>query len=128
MTETERPAYPHAELTRAIIGAAYEVHKHLGHGFLESVYVNALMLELAACGLQAVAQAPLEVTYKGTIVGMYFADIVVEGNVICELKAVRTLAPEHEAQLLNYLKGTGIKVGLLLNFGATGVQVKRMVF
>ena len=79
-------------------------------------------------GLRAVQEAPIEVTYKDAVVGSYFADILVESSVICEVKATRSLLPEHEAQLLHYLKATGIHVGLLLNFGAASVQVKRMVF
>jgi GxxExxY protein len=120
--------YPHADLTRQIIGASFEVHKHLGHGFLERVYVAVLMKELSLLGLSAVSEAPIEVKYKGRSVGMYYADILVEGRVICEIKAVRMLLSEHEAQLLHYLKATGIKVGLLLNFGGTSVQVKRLIF
>jgi GxxExxY protein len=92
--------HPDDALTRAIIGAAYEVHKHLGHGFLEKVYVNALQLELSGLGLQAACEYPLEVVYKGAIVGTYFADLLVERSVICEVKAVQNIASEHEAQLL----------------------------
>ena len=118
----------HADLTRVIIGASYEVHKTLGHGFLERVYVNALAKELAGLGLSVSTEAPIEVRYKGDVLGLYFADLLVNDAVICEVKAVRRLIPEHEAQLLHYLKATGTRVGLLLNFGATSVQVERMVF
>ena len=117
----------HADLTREIIGAAYEVHKHLGYGFLEKVYVGALLKELASRSLMAKAEAPISVSYKGTEVGVYFADILVSDSVIVEVKAVRKLVPEHEAQLLNYLKATGIRVGLLLNFGSARVEIKRLV-
>ena len=120
--------YPHLETTRAIIGAAYEVHRELGPGFLEKVYETALVQELNNRGVAARAQAEIAVSYKGQPVGAYFADLVVDDAVICEVKAINSLAPEHEAQLLNYLKATGIKVGLLLNFGARRLQVKRMVF
>jgi GxxExxY protein len=82
---------------------------------LEKVYVNALLLELAGLGLAAACEYPLEVVYKGEVVGMYFADLFVERAGICEVKAVQNIAPEHEVQLLNYLKATGIRVGLLLN-------------
>ena len=121
-------AYPQSELTREIIGAAYEVYNVLGHGFLENVYARALLKELEARGHKAVQEAKIEVYYKEESVGLYFADILVDNAVICEIKAVQKLAPEHEAQLLNYLKATGIKVGLLLNFGPKSVEVKRMVF
>lgn len=107
--------YPHRELTEKVIGAAFEVHRELGHGFLEKVYEDALALELAKRGVTVVSQAPIEVRYKGEPLGAYFADLLVDGAVICEIKAVKTLAAEHEAQLLHYLKATGMKVGLLLN-------------
>ncbi len=120
--------YPHSELTRDIIGAAQEVHRQLGFGFLEKVYVNALAFELRSRGHAVTAEAPIEVAYKDQTVGVYFADILVDNSVICEIKAVQRLSPEHEAQLLNYLKATGIKVGLLLNFGRSSLQARRMVF
>lgn len=120
--------FPSAALTRAIIGAAFEVHRVLGHGFLEKVYEAALVRELRGRGHRVVSQAEIEVGYKGEPVGVYYADLLVEDAVICEVKAVDRLAPAHEAQLLNYLKATGVKVGLILNFGARRVEVKRMVF
>jgi GxxExxY protein len=122
------PQRLHGDLTQAIIGAAFEVHNELGHGFLERVYVEALFRELVDAGLSVQAEAPINVIYKGQPVGSYFADLLVNGAVICEVKAVRRIAPEHEAQLLHYLRGTGVRVGLLLNFGGTSVQVKRLVF
>ena len=128
MSEKEGTAYPHSDLTRTIIGAAYEVYRELGHGFLEKVYAAALKKEFESMGHEAVAEAQIDVRYKGESVGVYFADVLVDKRVICEIKAAQKLAPGHEAQLLNYLKATGIKVGLLLNFGPRGVQVKRMVF
>jgi GxxExxY protein len=115
-------------LTREIIGAAVEVHSELGSGFLEAVYQAAMLHELRLRRLQFQAQAPIEVKYKGVPVGAYYADVLVGGKVICELKAIQELAPIHEAQLLNYLKGTGVKVGLLINFGASRCEYKRMVF
>ncbi len=130
-TQISRPSqwdkgeYPHRELTEKIIGAAFEVHRELGPGFLEKVYEKALHLELDESGVRSIAQAEIEVIYKAQPVGVYFADLLVDGSVICEIKAVETLASAHEAQLLHYLKATGIKVGLLLNFGAKRVQVKR---
>ena len=118
---------PHWDLTQRIIGAAFEVHRTLGPGFLERVYANALMQELTEAGLTAAAEVPIPVAYKGTEIGLYFADILVESAVICEIKAISALTREHEAQLLHYLKATNTKVGLLLNFGAKSVNVKRMV-
>lgn len=120
--------YPHQELTRQIIAAAYEVHRDLGHGFLENVYENALVLELTSRGLQVVSQKPINVAYKGRSVGSYFAELLGNDAVLCELKAVEALNSAQQAQLLHYLKATGIKVGLLLNFGPRRVDVKRMVF
>jgi GxxExxY protein len=120
--------YPHSALTEKTIGAAFEVHRELGHGFLEKVYENALTLELQQNGVSVVSQAPIDVHYKGQPLGSYVADLLVDGAVICEIKAARALAAEHEAQLLHYLKATGVKVGLLLNFGSRSLQVKRLVF
>jgi len=133
-TQISRPAprgdgtYPHRDLTEKIIGAAFEVHRELGPGFLEKVYETALVQELSGRGVSARPQAEIAVRYKGQPVGAYYADLVADGTVLCEIKAARALVSEHEAQLLHYLKATGIKVGLLLNFGARRLQVKRMVF
>ncbi len=107
----------HAALTDRIIGAFYSVYNRLGYGFTEKVYENALALELRKLGLQVEQQKPIKVYYDGQVVGEYFADIVVNGAVILELKAVRRFLKEHEAQLLNYLKATTVEVGMLLNFG-----------
>ncbi len=115
------------DITYQINGAIFEVNHVLGPGFLEKVYENALFLELQTRGLKAEKQVPINVSYKGTIVGDYFADIIVENSVIIELKAVEKLTKFHEAQLINYLKATGIKVGLLVNFQNTRAQVKRLV-
>ena len=116
----------HQDLTAKIIECAYKVHNRLGFGFLESVYQNALMIELNKAGLSAEPQSPIKVFYEERIVGDFIADIIVEGKVILELKAVKELHPAHEAQLTNYLKATSIEVGLLINFGES-VQVKRRV-
>ena len=121
-------SYPHQELTHQIIGAAYEVYKELGPGFLEKVYEAALLQELGARGIPALSQAEIAVRYKGQPVGLFYADVLVEGKVICEIKATESLLPAHEAQLINYLKATGIKVGLLINFGPKRVVVKRLVY
>ena len=126
--ELEGHRFPHSALTRRIIGAAFEVHRVLGYGFLEKVYEAALTRELGSRGHRVINQAEMEVSYKGESVAVYYADLLVDDAVVCEVKALDKLAPAHEAQLLNYLKATGTKVGLLLNFGPQGVQVKRMVF
>ena len=116
----------HKELTEQIIGAAFEVHNVLGYGFLEKVYENALLVELAKRGLKVEAQKPIKVKYKDAIVGDYIADLVVEDKVILELKAEEKYNPQHEAQLLNELKATGTKVGVLINFGRGKCEFKRL--
>jgi GxxExxY protein len=115
------------ELTYQINGAAYEVNRVLGAGFLEKVYENALLAELEARGISAEAQVPITVRYKADVVGEFFADIVVERRVILEIKAIEALSKAHEAQLLNYLKATGFNVGLLINFTHPKAQIKRFV-
>ena len=115
------------EVTYLINGAIFEVNRVLGGGFLEKAYENALLLELKNRGLKAEAQVPISVVYKGNTVGDYYADIVVEDQVILEIKAIDALQKIHEAQLLNYLKATGIRVGLLVNFRHPKAQIKRMV-
>jgi GxxExxY protein len=115
------------DITYAINGAVFEVNKILGSGFLEKIYENALLFELKQRGLTAETQVPIKVIYKQNIVGEYFADIFVENKVVIELKTVKTIEKIHEAQLLNYLKATGIKVGLLVNFHHQKAQIKRLV-
>ncbi len=119
--------YKHSELTEEIIKAFYKVYNTLGYGFLEKVYESALLLELKNLNLQALSQEPIKVLYNGVIIGEYFADVLVEGKVILEIKAAKTLTEEHEAQLLNYLKATSIEVGLLLNFGPRP-EIRRKAF
>jgi GxxExxY protein len=114
------------ELTGKIIDCAFKVHNNLGFGFLENVYQNALMIELSKSDLSADMQRRIQVRYDGQVVGDYVPDIVVEDKVILELKSVKEVHPAHEAQLVNYLKATGIEIGLLINFGDK-VQVKRKV-
>ena len=114
-------------LTYSINGAVFEVNRILGPGFLEKVYENALLMELKARGIAAAAQYPIKVRYKDQIVGEYFADLLVEDQVIIELKTVNKIEKIHEAQLLNYLKATGIKVGFLVNFKSTKADIKRLV-
>jgi GxxExxY protein len=113
------------ELTFRIRSAVFQVNRELGSGFLEKVYENALLIELKNSGLKAEAQVPIKVRYKGHEIGEYFADIVVEDRVIIELKAVESLQKIHEAQLLNYLKATGYKIGLLVNFTYPKAQITR---
>lgn len=115
----------HREVTEAIIGCAYRVYNTLGYGFLESVYQKALLIELQKAGLRAEAGTALEVIYEGQVVGVFETDVMVEGTVLLELKSVRTLTTAHEAQLVNYLTATGVELGLLINFGERGVEVKR---
>ncbi len=106
----------HSEVTEKVLGAFFKVYKTLGYGFAEKVYENSLAIELRKAGLQVEHQKNITVCYEECNVGEYFAEILVNGVVILELKAVRQLLNEHEAQLLNYLKATIIEVGLLLNF------------
>jgi GxxExxY protein len=117
----------HNEITEKILKGFYEVYNELGRGFLESVYENALTLLLKEYGLSVKTQEELNVRFHGQLVGVFRADMIVEGKVLLELKAVRSLDAVHEAQLLNYLKATGIEIGLLLNFGNTP-EFKRRVF
>jgi GxxExxY protein len=116
------------DLSFQVIASAFEVHNTLGSGFLEAVYGKSLLKELHLRGIHAEAQKELRITYKGEGVGVYYADIVVENQIILELKAVDNLARIHEAQLLHYLKATGIKLGLLINFAGERVQHKRFVW
>lgn len=113
-------------LTEEVIGCAFRVANVLGHGFLEKVYENALVHELQKAGLLVEQQAPMQVLYDGKIVGEFFADLLVEREVILELKAVKELNEIHFAQCLNYLRATGLKTALLINFGRPKIQVKRI--
>ena len=112
------------DLTQIVIGCAFEVHNELGCGFLEKTYENALLHELMLRNIETQQQVPVNVTYKGNVVGEFVADIVVENRLICELKAVSHILPVHEVQLVNYLTATKIEVGLLINF-SNSVEVKR---
>jgi len=116
----------HGDLTEKIIGCFYEVYNELGAGYLESVYEKALMIVLNEGSLEAKNQCDVPVFFRGIDIGQFKADIIVEGKVILELKCARTLNDAHAAQLINYLKATGIPVGLLLNFGNTP-SFKRLV-
>jgi len=119
--------YKHKEITDLIIKAFYTVYNTLGYGFLEKVYVSALMVELQKLGLEVICQAPIHVYYSGQVVGEYFADLLVANRVIVEVKSAQMFTIAYEAQLLNYLKATPYEVGLLLNFGPKP-QVKRKAF
>ena len=115
------------EITEKVIGCAFRVYNKMGFGFLESVYETCLIIELEKAGLSVESQKPITVRYDGQVVGEFFADLLVEDEVIVELKSVRRLAEKHEVQLVNYLVATGKEVGLLLNFGEEKVEVKRKV-
>ena len=117
----------HNELTEKIIGCAYRVANTLGRGFLEKVYENALAHDLRKNNLAVCCQFPIKVYYDGVAVGDYFADIVVENEIIVELKSVKNIDKNHIAQCLNYLKATNRKFALLINFGSSSVQIKRII-
>ena len=119
--------FKYKELTEKIIEIFYRVYNKLGYGFLEKVYENAMMIEFTKDSVHAVAQFAIEVLYEGEVIGEYYADVMVESNVIVEIKATKSLGMEHEAQLLNYLKATNIEVGLLLNFGPKP-EIRRKIF
>jgi GxxExxY protein len=115
------------ELAEQVIGCAFKVSNNLGAGFLEKVYENALVYELTKKGIKVQQQYPVKVKYEDVIVGEYLADLLVEDCLLVELKAVGLLEKIHLAQCLNYLKATGLKICLLINFGKTKVQVRRLV-
>ena len=115
-------------VTQQIIGAAFEVHNILGFGFLEKVYQRAMQVELQSRGVKVELEPKTQIQFKGIIVGDYAADLLVEGKIIVELKTDATYQSLHEAQLLNELRSTGIKLGYLINFGREKVEYKRMVF
>ena len=117
----------HRELTEKIIGVFYDVYNELGHGFLESVYEQALALALSQAGMMVDRQVPISVWFRGQSIGEFRADTVVDGKVLLVLKAARTIDQAHEKQLLNYLRATDIEVGLLLNFGVKP-QFRRLVY
>ena len=126
MPDLNKENYMQSELTEQVIQMFYKVYNALGYGFLEKVYENAMFHELTLAGLQVKRQQPITVFYDGVEVGSYYADLIVEGLVIVELKAAEGICEEHECQLINYLKATDMEVGLLLNFGKKP-QVKRKV-
>ena len=111
------PALKHADLTDLVIGCFYDVYHELGHGFLEPVYPESMVVALRQKGLSVEREKTVEVSFRGAVVGIFRADLVVNDTVILELKTARTIESAHEAQLLNYLKATKYEVGLLFNFG-----------
>lgn len=117
---------PDEDLTHHILGASFEVIKELGAGFLESVYEKALLIALTQRGLHVIQQAPLKVTFRGIIVGDFYADLLVENRIIVERKAVTALTPQHQAQVINYLKATGLQTALLINFGQPKIEYRRL--
>lgn len=119
--------YKHAEVSDKVIAAFYQVYNQLGHGFLESVYANAMAVELTKQGLAVRREVPLTVLYEGVAVGEFKADLIVEGVVLIELKSARELDPAHTAQVLNYLRATRLEVGLLFNFGQKP-SIKRFAY
>ena len=125
---TDRKKLEFEEITKAIIGSAFEVYNILGFGFLEKVYQRAMQVELLHRGYKAALEESIKVKYKGTIVGDYVADILVDNKVLVELKVAKKYNTKDEPQLLNELKATGYKVGLLINFGKEKVQFKRFVY
>lgn len=119
--------YLHSELTGQVIKAFYKVYNTFGYGFLEKVYQNSMLIELRSMGIKCSSEWPVKVYYKNHLVGDFCADILVDGVVILEIKAVERIAPEHEVQLVNYLKATGTEVGLLLNFGPKPQHIRRVL-
>lgn len=117
----------HKELTYKVIGAAMEVHREFGYGFLEKVYENSLMILLQEQGIDARQQQPVSVYFRDKIVGEYCADIIIENKLIIEIKTIEKLVNVHYAQLLNYLKATHIQLGLLLNFGPKKLEYERLI-
>ena len=115
----------HEDITHQIIGCAYQVFNKLGFGFLESVYRNALLIELNKRNLKVELEKALEVYYDDQVVGNFYIDLYVEEKIVVELKSVQNFLKEHEVQLVNYLNGLKKEIGLLINFGPSGVEIKR---
>jgi GxxExxY protein len=124
----DETAFPHKEITQAIIGAAFEVHNHLGYGYLHRVYQGALQVELTRRSVLIELEKRINVFYKDVVVGYHDADAIVEDRVLIEIKIAPQYDKRDEAQLLNLLKATGMKLGVLLNFGRDKVEYRRFVF
>ncbi len=116
----------HEALTREILSACFEVAAELGAGFLEGVYERALLVVLQQRGFHVESQVPLKVLFRGEPVGEFYADLLVDKKVVVELKAVKALLPEHQAQVINYLKATALDTGLLVNFGTPRLEYRRL--
>ena len=121
-------ALEYEAISEKIIGAAFEINKVLGYGFLEKVYQKAMQVQLKDLGLKTELEIPIKVRFKGYIIGDYFADLLVEEKVVVELKVAENYNSKDEAQLINELKATGIRVGLLINFGKQRVEFKRLIY
>ncbi len=126
-TDKNKVELIHKELTEKIIKAAYKVHNTLGPGYLESIYQNALIIELQNMGFKCDAEKSVKIFYSGHEIGEHRLDLIIEEKVIVELKAVSEFHPVHKAQIISYLKATGLKVALLLNFGKEKVEFKRFI-
>ncbi|MCD5383308.1 GxxExxY protein [candidate division WOR-3 bacterium] len=120
--------YKYKDITQKIIGCAYRAYNNLGFGFLEKVYKKAMIIELKKEGLHIVEESKIEVHYEGGVIGEYYVDLLVEDKVIVELKSTKDLSETYEKQLINYLKATSMEVGLLINFGEKGVEVRRKIY
>tara|TARA_R110002110_G_scaffold90632_7_gene235586 strand:+ start:242 stop:634 length:393 start_codon:yes stop_codon:yes gene_type:complete len=118
---------PEAELTRNVLAAAFEVSNQLGAGFLERVYQNAFLVELKIRGIPTQTEVALRVSYKGYDVGRYVADMIVDDRLVIEIKAIENLSRSHVGQTLNYLRATGNKLALLINFGRNRLQYQRVI-
>lgn len=125
--DTNKKELLYKDISYKLTGLAMQVHTTLGYGFLEKVYENALMVLLRKEGITAEQQAPITVYFEGEVVGEYYADILVEGKIILELKAAEKIVDNHVAQTLNYLKATGLHLAILLNFGKERLEYKRIV-
>ena len=126
-SEHKKDKIIHKELSYEIVNSAFFVHNKLGAGFLEKVYENALCIVLKKKSLKYLQQAPIRIHFEGQVVGEYFADIVIESKVIIELKTVDEISNQHRSQLMNYLKASGFKLGILLNFAKPKLQWERIV-
>ena len=124
--EKSKKELPQSELTRTILGCCFEVMKELGPGFLERIYKNALLITMKEKGLQVETEKPFEVVFRNKVIGRYSADLVVEKAVMVELKCCESLVREHQAQLFNYLKVSGIPIGLLINFQRRKLEYQRL--
>jgi GxxExxY protein len=123
----EKPEYQFDDLSRRVIGAAIEVHRELGPGFLENIYEEALKVELSEHKIKYECQKEIRIEYLGVVIGIHRLDMLVENKIIVELKAAKDLTDVHHAQLRSYLKATGVKVGLLFNFAKPTLEIKRVM-